>query len=179
MEDMPSNMPSSMLCDMLRIGVITSPHGVHGEVKVYPTTDDMKRFSKLKTVLLDTGRGPVTVHVRSVRYHKNMVILGLTEYSTMDEAEKLRDGQMYVTRDDAIDLGKDEYFIADLIGMRVITDIGCDGVLKDVMQTGANDVYVIELDDKRELLLPAIAECIRDVDVKAGIMKVHVLSGLL
>ena len=171
MEDMPSNM--------LRIGVITSPHGVHGEVKVYPTTDDMKRFSKLKTVLLDTGGGPVAVHVRSVRYHKNMVILGLTEYSTMDEAEKLRDGQLYVTRDDAIDLGKDEYFIADLIGMKVITDIGCDGVLKDVMQTGANDVYVIELDDKRELLLPAIAECIREVDVKVGIMKVHVLSGLL
>ena len=165
--------------DKLRIGVITSPHGVRGDVKVYPTTDDIKRFSKLKTVLMGMDNDVKEVHVKSVKYQKNMVIVGFEEYSSMNEAETLRDKELYVTRDKAIKLQKDEYFVADLIGINVTTDIGTDGVLKDVMHTGANDVYVIQLSDERELLLPAIAECILSVDVKAGTMNVHVLPGLL
>ncbi len=165
--------------DKLRIGVITSPHGVRGEVKVYPTTDDIKRFSKLKTVLMGMDSDVKEVHVKSVKYQKNMVIVGFEEYASMNEAETLRDKELFVTRDKAIKLQKDEYFVADLIGMNVTTDIGTDGVLKDVMHTGANDVYVIQLSDERELLLPAIAECILSVDVKAGTMNVHVLPGLL
>lgn len=165
--------------DKLRIGVITSPHGVHGEVRVYPTTDDNKRFSKLKTVLIGTDNDVKEVHVKSVKYQKNMVIIGFEEYGSMNEAETLRDKELYVTRDKAIKLQKDEYFVADLIGMNVTTDIGTDGVLKDVMHTGANDVYVIKLSDGRELLLPAIADCVLGVDVKAGTMNVHVLPGLL
>ena len=165
--------------DMMRVGVITSPHGVHGEFKVYPTTDDMKRFSLLKKVTLDKGGVLSELNIRSVRYHKNMVILGTEEYTTMNDAESLRDCDLYVSRDDAVALGKDEYFIADLIGMSVETDIGVDGTLKDVMQTGANDVYVIDLQDGRELLLPAIADCVLDVDTDARIMRIHVLPGLL
>lgn len=168
------------LDDMFRIGVITSPHGVHGEVKVYPTTDDSKRYSKLKSAYLKDKKGDISeVHIRSVKYQKNMVILGMTEYATMNEAEALRECELYVTRDKAIRLDKDEYYIADLIGMNVETDIGIGGKINDVMQTGANDVYVIELDDKRELLLPAIADCVLDVDVPGKKMKVHVLDGLL
>ena len=165
--------------DMLRIGVITSPHGVHGEVKVYPTTDDNKRYSELKKAFLSKGGKLTEVHVRSVKYHKNMVILGLEEYTTMNEAETLRDHDIMVNREDAVRLEKDEYFIVDLIGMSVQTDIGVDGELTDVMQTGANDVYVIKLSDGRGLLLPAIKDCILDVDTEEGIMKVHVLEGLL
>ncbi len=166
--------------DMFRIGVITSPHGVHGEVKVYPTTDDIKRFSKLKSAMLLDKKGDMSeVHIRSARYQKNMVILGMEEYGSMNEAETLRECELYVTRDKAIRLNKDEYYIADLIGMKVETDTGTGGSLFDVMQTGANDVYVIKLDDGRELLLPAIADCVLDVDVKARKMKVHVLPGLL
>ena len=168
-----------MATDRLRIGVITSPHGVHGEVKVYPTTDDIKRFSKLKTVILGMDGDGVTLHVRSVKYHKNMVIMGFDEFGSMDEAEKLRDKDLCVNRDDAIKLNKDEYFVADLIGMKVLTDVGTEGELTDVMHTGANDVYVINLDDGRELLLPAIAQCVLDVDIADSVMKVHVLPGLL
>ncbi len=168
-----------MATDRLRIGVITSPHGVHGEVKVYPTTDDIKRFSKLKTVILGMDGKGVTLHVRSVKYHKNMVIMGFDEFGSMDEAEKLRDKDLCVNRDDAIKLNKDEYFVADLIGMKVLTDVGTEGELTDVMHTGANDVYVINLDDGRELLLPAIAQCVLDVDIADSVMKVHVLPGLL
>ncbi len=168
-----------MGADRLRIGVVTSPHGVHGEVKVYPTTDDVKRFSRLKTVILGMEGEGTTLHVRSVKYHKNMVIMGFDELNSMDEAEKLRDKDLSVNRDDAIRLKKDEYFVADLIGMRVVTDIGTDGELTDVMHTGANDVYVVKLDDGRELLLPAIADCVLDVDTASSVMKVHVLPGLL
>ena len=165
--------------DRLRIGIITSPHGVHGEVKVYPTTDDIKRFSKLKTVLLETKNTTTEVHVRSVKYHKDMVIIGFEEYDSMDSVQILRECSLYVTRDKAIRLNKDEYFIADLIGLNVKTDIGVDGILNDVLKTGANDVYVIGLSDGRELLLPAIADCILNVDIESGQMDVHVLPGLL
>ncbi len=165
--------------DILRIGVITSPHGVKGEVKVYPTTDDARRFSSLKSVLLKTPEGIKRINVRSVRYHKNMVIIGLEGYESMNDAEKLRDCTLHVTRDEAVKLDKDEYFVADLIDMTVHTDIGTDGRLTDVMQTGANDVYVIKLDDGRELLLPAIADCILGVDTDSAVMTVHVLPGLL
>ena len=165
--------------DMLRIGVITSPHGVHGEVKVFPTTDDVKRYSKLKKALLSHNGSVSEVHIKSVKYQKNMVILGMEEYSSMNDAEALREAELYVSRSDAIKLNKDEYYIADLIGMNVKTDIGTDGKLIDVMQTGANDVYVIGLDDGRELLLPAIADCVLDVDVASSTMQVHVLPGLI
>ena len=170
--------------DLLKVGEITSPHGVHGEVKVYPTTDDVKRFSKLKECILETKNGQQVLHVRSVKYQKNMVILGFKEFTTMNEVETLRKCSLLVTRANAVKLNKDEYFIADLIGLTVETDVmagegALSGELKDVMQTGANDVYVIELSDGRELLLPAIKDCILNVDIEGGIMKVHVLPGLL
>lgn len=170
--------------DLLKVGEITSPHGVHGEVKVYPTTDDVKRFSKLKECILETKQGQQVLHVRSVKYQKNLVILGFKEFTTMNEVETLRKCPLLVTRQNAVKLAKDEYFIADLIGLNVETDIACGdgtlgGELKDVMQTGANDVYVIELEDGRELLLPAIKDCVLNVDIRGGVMKVHVLPGLL
>ena len=166
--------------DMLQVGVITSPHGVHGEVKVYPTTDDVNRFKKLKEVVLDTRKGPAEAHVRSVKFFKNMVILGFKEYETMDDAATLRQCPILVDRKNAVKLEKDEYFIADLIDFEV-TDPKKDlhGILKDVIQTGANDVYEIRLDDGREVLIPAIKECILDVDIKQRIMSVNVMDGLL
>lgn len=77
-------------------------------------------------------------------------------------------------------LGRDEYFVADLIGLAVRDEDGAEiGTLKDVMETGANDVYVIEMTDGRELLLPAIKQCVLEVDVEAGFVRVHILEGLL
>lgn len=167
--------------DLLQVGVITSPHGVHGEVKVYPTTDDVKRFSKLKEVYLQTKKETILIHVRSVKYQKNMVILGFKEFMTMNDVETLRQCPLLVDRAHAVKLEKDEYFIADLIGLNVTTDLEGDitGELVDVIQTGANDVYVIKLSDNRELLLPAIADCVLNVDIKGRSMNVHVLPGLL
>jgi 16S rRNA processing protein RimM len=166
--------------DLLQVGIITSPHGVRGEVKVFPTTDDVRRFKKLKSVILDTGKEKKELEIESVKFFKQMVILKLQGIDNMDDAQPLRQKSLYVTRANAVRLRKDEYFIADLIGLRVIdeneTELGC---LKDVLETGANDVYVIEMKNGQELLLPAIKECILEVAIQEGFMKVHVLDGLM
>ncbi len=171
--------------EYLQVGVITAPHGVHGEVRVYPTTDDAKRFSKLKECILETKKGRETVHIRSVKYQKNMVILGFKEFATMNDVETLRQCPLYVDRKHAVKLEKDEYFIADLIGLKVISDVvdsegeAINGELTDVIQTGANDVYEITLEDGRVFLLPAIADCVLDVNIKKGTITIHVLPGLI
>lgn len=166
--------------DILRVGVITTTHGIAGEVKVYPTTDDPKRFKKLKTVLLDTGKGMQELEIAQVKFFKNMVILKFRGHDKIEDVMSYKSKDLYVTRDNAVKLDKNENFIADLIGMKVYEEDGtCLGTLTDVLQTGANDVYEVKVADGREVLIPAIRQCILDVDAEAGIMKVHLLEGLL
>ena len=166
--------------NMLRVGVVTSTHGVRGEVKVFPTTDDAKRFKKLKTVILDTGKGQTTLEIEQVKFFKNMVILKFDGVDTMNEVEGWRQKDLLITRDQAIPLEEDEFFITDLIGLNVVTDEGETlGTLTDVMETGANDVYCVKTPEGKELLLPAIRDCILDVDLDKEEMLVHVLPGLL
>ena len=165
-----------------QVGVITSPHGVIGEVNVFPTTDDPKRFRRLKEVILVQGKNKKTVEIESVKFFKNMVILKLAGYDDRDAVEKLRQCSLFVPREKAVRLKEDEYFIADLMGLKVLDGDAEDaelGTLEDVMETGANDVYVIRLLDGRELLLPAIKQCILEVIVEEGFVRVHVLDGLL
>ena len=164
----------------LRVGVIASTHGVRGEVKVFPTTDDVKRFEQLKEVLLDTGKELKTMEIAQVKFFKNMVILKFKGFDNINDIEIYKGKDLLIHRDQAVELGPDENFIADLIGLLVITDQKEElGTLKDVLQTGANDVYVVETNSGKEILLPAIKQCILNVDLEAGQMTVHVLEGLL
>lgn len=164
----------------LRVGVISSTHGVRGEVKVFPTTDDSSRFKKLKEVILDTGKEQKTLEVEQVKFFKNMVILKFKGYDNINEMEPYRGCDLLVTRENAVELGPDENFITDLIGLSVVTDQGEDfGTVTDILQTGANDVYVIEGKDGKEYLFPSIKECILKVDLEAGQVLVHILDGLL
>lgn len=166
--------------DLLRVGVITSTHGIAGEVKVYPTTDDMNRFKKLKKVFVDCGREQLELNISSVKFFKNMVILKFKEFHNINEVEKLIKKDLLITREQAVPLSEDENFICDLIGLTTITEDGQElGTLSDVIQTGANDVYVISLKDGREVLIPAIKQCILKVDLESGTMTVHLLEGLL
>ena len=164
-----------------QVGVITSPHGVAGEVNVFPTTDDPKRFRRLKEVILVQGKTEKVVGIESVKFFKQMVIVKLAGFDDRDSVEKLRQCTLFVERDKAVRLQKDEYFIADLMGLKVIDDDKDEeiGVLEDVMTTGANDVYVIRMTDGRELLLPAIKQCVIEVNVEEGFVRVHILEGLL
>lgn len=163
-----------------QVGIISSTHGVRGEVKVFPTTDDVRRFKKLKCVILDTGKEERVLEIEGVRFFKQFAILKFKGIDNINDIEKYRGQSLYVTRENAVRLKKDEYFIADLIGVKVLDEQEQElGTLEDVIETGANDVYQIRLKDGRQLLLPAIKECVLDVDVEAGRMKIHILDGLL
>ncbi len=164
----------------LQVGVITQPHGVRGEVKVFPTTDDAARFKKLKEVILDDGRERKSLGIESVKFFKQLVILKFKGLDSINDVEKYRQARLYVTRDNAVRLQKDEYFIADLIGMRVETEDGEPfGQIRDVLVTGANDVYVVSREDGSEVLLPVIRECVREIDMEQGKITVHIMDGLL
>ena len=164
----------------LRVGVISSTHGIRGEVKVYPTTDDPERFRELKKVILDAKGGQRTLETQEVKFFKNQVILKFRGLDNINDVEKYKGTDLLIPREDAVPLEENENFIADLIDMEVVTDAGERlGILTDVIQTGANDVYVVKTSQEKEILLPAIRDCILEVDVEEKRMRVHVLEGLL
>ena len=165
--------------ELLQVGVITSTHGLRGEVKVFPTTDDPKRFKKLKKVLLETGKEKLELEVEQARFFKQLVILKFKGLDDISQVEMYRKKPLLVTREHAVKLKKNEYFIADLIGMQVYTEDGFLGNLEDVLQTGANDVYEVVTEEEKHILIPAIKQCILNVDVEGRRMDVHLLEGLV
>lgn len=165
---------------LLQVGVISSTHGIRGEVKVFPTTDDVNRFKKLKHVLLDTGREHKELEIEGVKFFKQFVILKFKGYDNINDIEKYKGKSLLVTRENAVKLGKDENFIADLIDMQVFLEDGTEfGVLTDVMKTGANDVYCVQTEKYGEVLLPAIKQCILDVNVEENKMTIYLMPGLV
>ena len=166
--------------DLRQVGAITSTHGIRGEVKVFPTTDDVNRFKKLKEVVLDTGKEKITLEIQGVKFFKQFVILKFKGIDNINDIEKYKGKSLFVTRENAVKLEKDEYFIADMIGCKVEEEDGNYlGELKDVILTGANDVYVVENEDGKELLFPAIKVCVLNVDIVQRKITVHIMPGLL
>ena len=166
--------------DLLKVGVITTTHGVRGEVKVYPTTDEPERFLELDYVLLDTGRELRKLEIENVKYFKNLVILKFKGVDNINDIEKYKGRDLWIPRKEGQELEEDEYYIADLLGMSVVLEDGQEfGTLKDVMETGANDVYIIDSAEHGEVLLPAIKECILDVDLEKNVMTIHLMKGLI
>lgn len=166
--------------DLLQVGAITQTHGIRGEVKVFPTTDDPKRFRKLKDVILDTGKEKITLEIEGVKFFKQFVILKFKGFDNINDIECYKGKNLYVTRENAVKLSKNEYFIADLIGLAVYDEEEkLLGELTDVLQTGANDVYTVKLAAGGEVLLPAIQQCILAIDMENRKMKVHILEGLM
>lgn len=164
---------------MLQVGVITSPHGVHGEVKVFPTTDDNQRFKKLKGCFIDTGKGLVAVEKTGCKFFKNMVILKFQSYDNMNDVEQFRQCPILVTRDQAVPLDEDECFISDIIGYLVVTEEGERlGILDEVLTTRANDVYVVKKDNGKELLIPVIKQCVKKINFDAQRITVRLMEGM-
>lgn len=165
---------------LLQVGAITQTHGVRGEVKVFPTTDEPARFKRLKNVILDTGKEQISLEIESVKFFKQYVILKFKGFDNINDIERYKGKNLYVTRENAVRLRKNEYFIADLEGLAVYLEDGTKfGTLKEVMQTGANDVYNISMAGGGEVLIPAIRECILSVDIENGKMTIHLMDGLL
>ncbi|MCI5569665.1 MAG: ribosome maturation factor RimM [Lachnospiraceae bacterium] len=164
----------------LRVGVITTTHGLRGEVKVFPTTDSKERFLEIDEVVLRTSREETVLHIEKVRFFKQLVIVKFKEYNRIEDVENLKQAELYVSRDNAAPLEEGEYYIGDLIGMKVFTDDGEEfGEISDVMETGANDVYVIDTQKYGEVLIPAIKQCILEVDIQSERMTIHLLPGLI
>lgn len=169
--------------DLYQVGSITQTHGIRGEVKVFPLTDDISRFKNMKNLLLDAGKeGYISLEVENARPQKNLVILKFKGIDNINDIEKYKGHGLYVTKDNRVDLKEDEYFIADLIGCDVYLDSDKDnrfGTISDVMETGANDVYEITLESGKTVLVPAIKECILDVDIEGRRMEIHLMEGLM
>ncbi len=164
------------MLEKLEIGIISSTHGLRGEVNVYPTTDEPGRFRDLEKVLLDLGRGERELTVERTAFFKGRPILKFKEIDTIEDAQKIRGGTLLVRREDAIPLEEGEYFIGDLIGSRILAEGQEEdfGVLKDVIRTGANDVYMIERPDGSVRYLPAVKEFVLSVDAEAQEIRVRI-----
>ena len=166
--------------DLLRIGVITTTHGLRGEVKVFPTTDDVRRFDDCDEVILIKNQEHVPLHVERVKYFKNLVIVKFKEFNHINEVELFRKCDIMVTREHAVPLEEGEYFFCDMIGAKVSEEDGTPvGIVKDILETGANNVFVIGTEDGREVLFPSIPECIRSIDVEKKEIVAYSMPGLM
>ena len=163
----------------LKVGVITSVHGIRGEVKVFPTTDDPRRFKKCKEVWIDPEQGKRRMEIEHVKFFKQFAIIKFKGFENPDEIMPYKGKELYVTRENAVPLGENEYYIADLIGIQVFDEEGTLlGGLEDVIETGANDVYVVAKEGEEELLIPAIKDCVKNVDLENRVMTIFLMPGL-
>ena len=168
------------MVEEFQIGVITQTHGIKGEVKVFPTTDDVKRFKRLEKVTIDSGKKRFEAEIESVKFFKQFVILKFKGFDTIEDIQPYKQAKLLVDREHAVRLRKDEYFVADLIGTKVVSDECTElGVMTDVIETGANDVYVVKNSEGEEILFPAIKDCVKEVDLENGVITLHVMDGLL
>ena len=170
------------MTESFQVGVIASTHGLAGEVNVFPTTQDPDRFKKLKKVTLHTQKGEeILLDVVSARFFKKFVIVKFKQFNNINEVEKFRGCELTIDRKDAIKLEKGEYYCADLIGLTIVDEKGAElGTLTEILQTGANDVYEMALKDSEEkIYIPAIKDCVKEIDIDAGKITIHVMPGLL
>ncbi len=164
----------------LSIGQIVNIHGVRGEVKVYPLTDDLERFKRLKEVYIEKKTGLQSYKVLSAKQLKNTVVLKLEGVDTVEEAQRLRELYLKIERSNAVKLPKNSYFICDLIGLKVF-DIENNllGSLQDVIQTGSNDVYIVKPDKGKDILIPAIKSVVKSIDLGEQKIIVELPEGLI
>ena len=166
--------------EYFEIGQIVNTSGLKGVLKIKPFTDDIKKFSNLKTIYIKTKSGLTEFKIEQVRYVKNMVMLKLAGIDTVEEAEKYRNLYIKVLRDQEEELEEGSYYVVDILGCKVNTDANQElGKIVDVFQTGSNDVYVVKDEQGKQILLPAIKQVIKNVDIKNKIITVHLLEGLV
>ncbi|MBL0388869.1 ribosome maturation factor RimM [Tumebacillus sp. ITR2] len=168
---------------LILVGHLVNTQGVRGEVRVVSRTDfDDVRFKSGSTVLLvhPNFQKPIELKISSSRPHKQFILLTFEGHFNINDVEKYKGGDLMVREQDLVELPENTYYIYQLIGCQVVTDEGeVLGVLKDVLQPGANDVYVVKPPKGKDILLPVIPSCVLDVDVENKKVLVHILPGLL
>ena len=162
-----------------RIGQIVNTQGLTGEVRVYPYVDDINRFDDLESFYLNKNFNE-EFEVERVRYKGNMVIMKIKGIDSVELAEKLKTKNLYISRENSVDLDEDEFFIADLIGLEVFTVAGDKvGVLKDVLQYSANDVYVVKGDNDKEYIIPSTMKFVPEINLEDKKMIIDPIKGML
>ena len=165
--------------ERFEIGQIVNTFGIKGEVKVKPFTEYMERFEKYDTIIVK-GKEEKKYKIQNIKYQKSTLVLKLEGIETVEDAEKLKNSYIEVTRDQAGELEDGVYYIADLIGMDVYTDEGTLlGKLDDIYNYGSSDIYVVKNDLGKQVLLPAIEEVIKNVDLENSKITVHLINGLI
>ena len=164
---------------LLEVGKITNTHGLRGDVKVVPWMDAPEDFEELTKVYLRTRKEDIPLTVKSVRYQKNNLIVKFAEFDDINEVEQYKNCVLYADRNELGELPEGTYYIVDLIGLKVYTEEGEPvGVIEDVFNTGANDIYDIKREGRKNLLLPVIDEVVKEVDINNGRVTVHIMEGL-
>ena len=165
--------------EYFEIGQIVNHFGIKGMLKVNPFTEDISKFKTLNSILLEKENKLIKIEIEEVKYSKSQILLKIKGINTIEEAEKYRGCYLKIARKDAKKLPKDTYFIADLIGLKVYTDEGILlGKVDDIYNSGANDIYVVKDEKGKQILLPAIKEVIKQVDLEQEKIIVHLLKGL-
>lgn len=164
----------------LEVGQIVNTFGIKGMVKVMPFTDDIRRFDKLNKVYIEKNKSKKEYKIEEVKYHKNMVLIKFEGIDKIEQAEELRNSYLTVSRDSAEKLEEGRYYIVDLLGLDVYTDEQVLlGTLDDIFNTGSNDIYVVKNKEGKQILLPAIEDVIKQVDLENKKLIVHLLPGLV
>lgn len=165
--------------DYVQIGKIINTHGIKGELKLYPLTDDINRFSYLKIAYL--GDNKLKVQIENVKYHKNMVIVKFKEFNNINEVLSYKDEFIYVDEEEIIKLPKNHYFIFDIVDCQVFNTAGEKiGIVTDVIQSASNDVYVVKnVEKNKEYLIPAVKEFFVDIDINNKRIIVDPIEGMI
>ena len=166
--------------EYLEVGQIVNTNGLKGLLKINPFTDDITRFERLKTILVEHKKELLEFEIESVRYQKKQVLLKLKGIDTIEEAEKYREDYVKINRNKEEKLPEDTYYIVDLIGLDIYT-VGGEllGKLDDIFSTGSNDVYVVKNSEGKQILLPAISDVIKNIDLEQKKIVVNLIEGLL
>ena len=166
--------------NFLEIGQIVNSYGLKGQMKIVPFTDDITRYSDLKTIYIEINKQLKEYKIEQVKYHKNNVLIKLEGIDDINDTEQFKNCFVKVDRKNAVKLPEDTYFIVDLIGLEVFTEENVLlGKIVDVFPTGSNDVYVVKDELGKQILLPAIGEVIKNVDIPNKKMIVNLIKGLV
>lgn len=165
--------------NQLEAGKIINTHGLRGEVKIVTWTDYPEVFEEIEFLYVHKKTGDERLDVKNVKYQKNNIIVKFAQINSIEEAEKYKNMILYVDRDQMPPLPDGMNYIVDLIGLEVYNEEGVKvGVIADVFNTGANDIYDVKREGKKNLLLPVIDDCVKEIDTENGRVIVNVMEGL-
>jgi len=164
--------------NMLRVGKITNTHGIRGDVKVLPLTDYMERFEELEWVYIDGYREKF--YIENIKYKPTLVILSFKGYEDINLVEKFKDKYLLIDETQRRDLPEDTYYIADIIGLDVYTvNDEYIGKVKDIIQTGSSEVYIIKSADNKEIMIPAVKEFIPEISLEKRKIVIDPIEGMI